>query len=579
MLLPLSLLAASPSVALAITALISACSGSDSPDASNAAPQAQPLELTILHVNDHHSKLDPRDKTLKLEASNNKLEDVTVESAGFARVTQSIEELAAQSTNVIKLHAGDALTGSLYFNQAGGVGEPDAALMNTVCFDAFTLENHEFDKGDSGQKSFIDLQHKDKAGCQTPVLSANVKFGPNSALNPSRAPGYVRPSTVLERAGQKVGIVGLTIAGKTKISSSTDADTTFEDETTAAQREIDALRKQGINKIVVMSHLSYEYDQQVAKQLSGVDVVVGGDSHTLLGPDSMKTAGVGTPAQQQVIESSIAAASFLRVTQPSTKAAEVLKPFQDKVAQFQIKEVAQVPQELCARRMPGGDGSPDYSRSSANCTADGKVNVHGVYIQQLVAQAYLEEANLNYGGADISLQSAGGVRIPLQGTITAAKVIEVLPFGNNLFRLDITGQEVKNMLEDGMEAAYGPNGSTGPYPYTGGLRFDVNVPAGKGQRVSGIEVFDQVTQQWMPLDLARTYKLFVLSFNATGGDGYKTLANVPAERRMDIGVLDVDVLFNYIARQSKDSGSDLPLLLPLADDLYSTKSFIDLPRP
>ena len=102
-------------------------------------------------------------------------------------------------------------------------------------------------------RSFLDRLRT--GTCKTPVLSANVRFGANSALNAAKAPGYVNPSTVVERGGQKIGIVGLTIAGKTKASSSPDADTTFEDEATAAQREIDALRAKGINKIIVMSHV------------------------------------------------------------------------------------------------------------------------------------------------------------------------------------------------------------------------------------------------------------------------------------------------------------------------------------
>ncbi|PIF93460.1 5'-nucleotidase [Acidovorax sp. 62] len=617
-------------LALAVAGALVACGGSGSDDAG------QPLELTILHINDHHSTLESKSKTLKLSAGGASAVDVAVDAAGFPRVTAAIGELAEQSTNVLKLHAGDALTGTLYFNRAGSNGEADAALMNTVCFDAFTLGNHEFDKGDSGLKGFIDLLRK--GTCKTPVLSANVQFGANSALNASRAPGYVSPSTVVERGGQKIGIVGLTIAQKTKASSSPDADTTFEDETTAAQREIDRLRNQGINKIIVMSHVGYEYDLQIAPKLSGVDVVVGADSHTLLGPAGLTTTGVGTPggayptqltdkdgkpvcvvqaweyaqvvgelkvsfdaqgnvsqckgtphvligdnftiggkaatdAEKTALKASAAATGFLRITQPSASAAAVLQPFKDKVAVFNQTQAAVVPQELCSRRVPGGVGSVDYSRSSAACTAEGSVSLRGGDIQQLVAQAYLEVANTQYGGADISLQSGGGVRIPLQGTVTAAQIIQVLPFGNMLFRLDVTGQEVKGMLEDGLEATFGTGGSTGPYPYTGGLRFDVNAKATKGARASNIEVRNPTTGVWAAIDLAKTYKLFVLSFNATGGDGYKTLATVPAARRLDIGVLDADVFFSYIDKQAKDAATGLPTLKRLPVELYSTKSF------
>ncbi len=619
-------------LALAAASALAACGGSDGGD------QAKSLELTILHINDHHSTLESRSKTLKLSAGGAAAVDVVVDAGGFPRVTAAINELAAQSPHVLKLHAGDALTGTLYFNRAGADGEADAALMNTVCFDAFTLGNHEFDKGDSGLKAFLDLLRK--GACKTPVLSANVQFGAGSALNPTHAPGYVSPSTVVERDGQKIGIVGLTIAQKTKASSSPDADTTFQDETAAAQREIDALRAKNINKIILLSHIGYDYDKQVAARLSGVDVVVGGDSHTLLGPDALRTTGVGSPAgnyptritdkdgkpvcvvqaweyaqvvgelkvsfnaqgevtqcagtphvlmgdsftlggkaatdaEKAAIKASAAATGVLRITAPSAPATTALQPFKDRVAVFNKTQVAVVPQELCSRRVPGGVGSVDYSRSSAACNAEGSVSLRGGDIQQLVAQAYLDVANAKYGGADISLQSGGGVRIPLQGTVTAAQVIQVLPFGNMLFRLDITGQEVKGMLEDGLEAVYGTGGSTGPYPYTGGLRYDVNPKAAFGSRVANIEVRNPATGAWGALDSAKTYKLFVLSFNATGGDGYKTLAAVPAARRLDIGVLDADVFFSYIDKQAKDTATGLPVLQRLPVELYSTRNFVN----
>ncbi|MFN7155438.1 MAG: bifunctional metallophosphatase/5'-nucleotidase [Acidovorax sp.] len=618
-------------LALAVASALAACGGSDSGE------QGKPLELTILHINDHHSTLESKSKTLKLSAGGAAAVDVAVDAGGFPRVTAAIAELAAKSPNVLKLHAGDALTGTLYFNRAGADGEADAAMINTVCFDAFTLGNHEFDKGDTGLKGFLDLMRK--GTCKTPILSANVQFGPASALNATRSPGYVSPSTVVERDGQKIGIVGLTIAQKTKASSSPDPDTTFQDETVAAQREIDALRAKGIDKVIVLSHIGYEYDKQVAARLSGVDVVVGGDSHTLLGPNTLTTAGVGSPAgayptrvtdkdgkpvcvvqaweyaqvvgelkvsfnaqgevtqcagtphvligdnftiggkaatdaEKTALKASAVATGVLRVTAPSPAATTTLQPFKDRVAVFNKTQVAVVPKELCSRRVPGGVGSVDYSRSSAACNAEGSVSLRGGDIQQLVAQAYLDVANEKYGGADITLQSGGGVRIPLQGTVTAAQVIQVLPFGNMLFRLDITGQEVKGMLEDGLEATYGTGGSTGPYPYTAGLRYDVNAKAAFGQRVTNIEARNPTTGAWGALDVGKTYKLFVLSFNATGGDGYKTLAAVPATRRLDIGVLDADVFFSYIEKQSKDAATGLPVLNRLPTELYSTRSFM-----
>ncbi|MFP2957813.1 bifunctional metallophosphatase/5'-nucleotidase [Myxococcus sp. 1LA] len=616
--------------------VLSACGDDGDGDVDPPGEQPAPLDLTILHINDHHSHLASSSLELNVTNAAGATVAAEVESAGFARVTSAMTGLATGKEHVLKLHAGDALTGTLYFNRAGQIGEADAALMNTVCFDAFTLGNHEFDKGDTELKNFIDRLHAGQ--CKTPVISANVQFGAGSALHTSRAPGYVEPYTVVERGGQKIGIVGLTIAGKTKESSSPDADTTFEGEVPAAQRAIDALEAQGINKIIVMSHIGYELDRTIIPQLRGVDVVIGGDSHTLLGPTSMETYNVGTPSgpyaeslrnldgepvclgqawqysqvvgemtvrfdadgvitscggtphvligneffidgepvsaeDHAAILSSVAASGFLRVTQPDAAAAQVLAPYEARIEEYSQTVVASAGDELCNRRVPG---SVDRSRSSVSCNALGEVDQRGGDIQQLVAQAYLEVANADYGGADITLQSGGGVRRPLQGAVTAADVIEVLPFGNMLYKLEITGAEAKSMIEDGLHATFREGGTTGPYPYTGGLRFDVNASQPRGQRASNLEVLDQTTGEWIALQPTATYRLFVLSFNATGGDGYETLASVPAARRSDIGVLDADVLQTYIDRRAeREPGTNLPVLRKVDASLYSTKSFVE----
>lgn len=626
---------------LSIGLALTACGGGSNSDED---PAPAPFDLTILHINDHHSTLDPQNKTLQLDLGNSAPDEVEFSVGGFPRVKQAMDELAAAATTpVIKLHAGDAMTGTLYFNRAGAEGEADAALMNTVCFDAFALGNHEFDKGDATLSEF--LKRLTTGGCATQPLSANVQFGASSALHASRANGLVKPSMVIERDGEKIGVVGLTIAGKTRASSSPDADTQFEDEAVAAQREIDALTAQGVNKIVLLSHIGYQYDQQVIAKLRGVDVVVGGDSHSLLGPSQLSSLGVGNPvgdyptrltdangspvclvqaweyaqvvgelkvsfdgkgtvtacegvphvlvgddfklksgarmassemsdATRQAITEQIQQSGVLRVTAPNAQASEVLKPYADKLEVFNETQVATVSEELCSRRVPGGVGTMDYGRSSASCNELGHVSLHGGDVQQMAAQAYLEITRKSYGGADISLQSGGGARVPLAtGSLTAAQAISVLPFGNKLFKLTLTADEVKSMLEDGLDAVFGAGGSTGPYPYTGGLRFHVDAKATKGERISALEWHNPANNQWEALPTDRQFQLAVLSFNADGGDGYTTLKNVPAERRLDVGVLDSDVLFEYIASQPQGSDGQ-PTLSRLPTALYSTQSFV-----
>ena len=160
-----------PFLAVSLCALsLAACGGS--------GDKGQPLDLTILHINDHHSHLDAETTALTLKDAAGASKSVTVELGGFARVSAAIEALAVGKPNVLKLHAGDALTGDLYFTQSEG--QADAAMMNTVCFDAFTLGNHEFDSADAGLVKFIDTLHA--GSCKTPVLSANVKPAAGTAL-------------------------------------------------------------------------------------------------------------------------------------------------------------------------------------------------------------------------------------------------------------------------------------------------------------------------------------------------------------------------------------------------------------
>lgn len=585
-----------PALAVSLCALsLAACGGGDN--------NGQPLDLTILHINDHHSHLDAESTALTLKDAAGAGKSVTVELGGFARVTAAIEALAAGKPNVLKLHAGDALTGDLYFTQSEG--QADAALMNTVCFDAFTLGNHEFDGADAGLVKFIDYLHA--GACKTPVLSANVKPAAGTALA-VRVADY----TIIERGGQQVGVVGLTVKDKTRFASRPDAGTRFLDEAPAAQAAIDALRARGVNKIVLMSHLGYAADQALAPQLDGVDVIIGGDSHTLLGPDSMKAYGLspagayptaatdkagrpvciaqawqyayavgaldvsfdaagqvarcsGKPqvlvgdsfkvgsvaasaADATAYRSQLDASGVFRVTTPSAAATAALAPFKAAKDALGIQVAGVATDNLCLRRVPGARRDTTRSSLGDACNKDATVIAHGGDIQQLVADAFLEQGQ-RFGGADISLQNAGGVRIDIPaGDITVGKVYTLLPFKNTLYRLQLTGAQVRAALEDGIDSVLNGTGS-GAYPYTGGLRFDVDMNQARGSRIGNPEVRD-ASGNWKPLDPAANYRLITNNFTADGGDKYDTLKAIPAAQREDTFLDYADSFLQYVRSRS-----------------------------
>jgi 5'-nucleotidase/UDP-sugar diphosphatase len=159
--------------ALALGALGMAGCATQAPKAGPAPPGT--FELTIAHINDHHSQLDAFAATeLVLDGV-----PTQVEFGGFARQTALFRSLAG-TPNLLKLHAGDALTGSLYYTFFKG--KADARMMNTICFDAFIPGNHEFDDGDATLKAFLD--DAGQGQCQTPTLSANIVPAPGTPLAP-----------------------------------------------------------------------------------------------------------------------------------------------------------------------------------------------------------------------------------------------------------------------------------------------------------------------------------------------------------------------------------------------------------
>ena len=257
--------------ALAIAALLGGCATQG--PATAPAPAAGSFELAIAHINDHHSQLDAGSAELVLDGV-----PTQVELGGFARQTALFKSLVG-TPNLLKLHAGDAMTGSLYYTFFKG--RADARMMNTICFDAFVPGNHEFDDGDATLKAFLD--ELAQGPCQTPTLSANIVPAPGTPLAPAGGKPYLQPMLIKEIGGVRVGLVGITIADKTRASSRPLASTQFLDETKSAQAAIDALTAQGVRHIVLMTHHGFDADQAMVSRLRGVDVVIGGDSHTLLG--------------------------------------------------------------------------------------------------------------------------------------------------------------------------------------------------------------------------------------------------------------------------------------------------------
>ena len=272
--------------------------------------KAAETKLTLLHINDHHSHLTERsagyvnifgdDIPAEVAANNGGTTYIRAYYGGMPRLVTAFNELQDEAESngrdVLRVHAGDAITGTTYFTLFEG--DADAKLMNHICFDAFAPGNHEFDKGDAGLAKFL-LAMKNEAASSSKcnevpaVLGANIVPHAESPILASDVPEIEKSKVFTLADGEKVAIVGINIAKKTMNSSNPDAGTILLDEKETAQAEIDALTEMGVNKIVLLTHIGYNNDQNWMAQLRGVDVVIGGDSHSLLGDES--TGVFGTP--------------------------------------------------------------------------------------------------------------------------------------------------------------------------------------------------------------------------------------------------------------------------------------------
>lgn len=612
--------------------LLAGCGGKEGPQhPENGGRASQAIDLTLLHINDHHSHLDAETVTLRLATGPGRREEVRVERGGFARVAAAIKEIERQSAHVIKIHSGDASTGDLYFTL--NEGKADAELMNTVCFDTFTLGNHEFDNTDAGVKKLMGFLHG--GDCQTAVLSANVRFGPGSPMAGAVAPETVRPSVVLERGGEKIGVIGLTVSSKTKNSSRPDRDTVFIDEALAAQAEIDRFKAQGINKIILATHIGYAADKALVKRLRGVDVVVGGDSHSLLGPETLHEYGLSpegpyptrttdkdgkpvcivqawqyaavvgetnvsfdqqgevshcagtpwvligqtfsradgaplSPAETTSVRADIAGGKVLRIAPPDAEAMAVLAPYAQQKAALGAAVVATSRDNLCLRRVPGPRRDPSRSTLGDACNGNAAVIAHGGDIQQIVAEAFLQQGK-TFFDADLSLLNGGGVRADIPaGRVTIKDIYTVLPFKNTLVQLNATGAEIKAALEDAVEGVAGPSLNTGCYPYAGGLRWRLDLNKPKGSRFSRLEIRG-ADGSYQPFDLARTYKVATISFLADGNDSFTALKNITGKRRIEVGLEYAEAFLRFI---EKLPGTE-KVLTPLPAKDYSTQAFVD----
>jgi 5'-nucleotidase/UDP-sugar diphosphatase len=553
---------------------------------TNAQAGLEVRQLRIVHTNDHHSRIEPAPNVSIRSGT----QTATRNLGGVARRKTIFDQIAAETPPVgvtrdtIFLDAGDVFQGTLYFNQF--LGAADQWFYNRLGYSTQAIGNHEFDRGDQVLANYI-------AGATYPIVAANITAAAGSPLAPlyQEVPGVGQwgKRIVVDRPnGAKVGIFGLTTVETANISSPS-ADITFSGEYgPIANAQAAALKAAGANIVVALTHIGYEADKALAAQAEGVNVIVGGHSHTPLLPDAQDGQPVGAAnvdTYPQIITGAdgnpvvvvqdwewakwvgditigfdaagivteVRGASILPVwaeipgtTPRALLPGEGAEIAPDPTFQTQIVDVYK-PEIAALEAKTVGTATANLS----NALSRSRENALGNFLADAIRAKVATFANPNNLPV-VCILNGGGIRTSItEGEITVGEVLQVQPFGNTVGQVEVSGKQLKAALENGvsalqpgaaLDASRNPVGS-GRFPNVSGLRYTVNpnaiaaqpglaatatqaaVPAQPGRRITEVEVL--VGDEYVPLvmdDVVR-YRVATLSFIIGGGDGYSVFSS------------------------------------------------------
>ncbi|MEY2193954.1 5'-nucleotidase C-terminal domain-containing protein [Neobacillus sp. BF23-41] len=487
--------------------------------------------LNLMHTNDTHANLD-----------------------NVAKKMTAIKSVRATKPAALLLDAGDVFSGTLYFNEYKGLA--DLEFMELAGYDAMTFGNHEFDMGTKVLSNFV-------KEADFPFVSSNVNFT-NDANLQSRfhndvttarpLGGEIYNGIIKVVNGEKIGIFGLTTA-ETPTISSPGAGVTFEDYIQEAQKSVYALKAQGVNKIIALTHIGFDdspvwdNDKVLAAAVEGIDVIVGGHSHTKLDAPFFDTSGVEPTAIVSANEYN----KYLGTLDVTFDAAgKVIVP----ETTGKLLDIAAFAEDATIANILSTKYKPAIDAKKATIVGTAAVTLEGgnplartieTNLGNFVADGMLAKAKTINPNTLIALQNGGGVRTTLPaGNITLADVFKVLPFGNALGIMDLKGDEIKAALEYSVKDA---PVAFGGFLQVSGLKFTYDSTKPVGQKVQTIEVKSQ-DGSYTALNLTKNYFVATNIFTAKGGDGFSMFAKAYGEGRVsEPGFVDWEMFRDFIEAQ------------------------------
>jgi 2',3'-cyclic-nucleotide 2'-phosphodiesterase (5'-nucleotidase family) len=397
-------------------------------------------EIRILHVNDFHGFAEP----YKTFGSNERV-------GGIAYLAAKVEEVRKERPSFL-LSAGDMIQGNNWANLFQG--ESVIELMNEMRFDAMVVGNHEFDFGPEVLKKRV-------SEANFPVLGANVE-----GLK------ILTPYIIKELRGAKIAIIGL-VTEDVPISTHPRniPGIKFSSPMDTVEKYVKELKNK-THMIVVLSHIGHPVDRILAEKVKGIDVIVGGHSHTKV----TKPVKVGDTIIVQAWEYGRA----LGVLDLTLK--------DGKIVRF--------------------EGYLEETKPKI-----GKEDQKVLAIVEKYKQKMDAVLNREVGEADVAIINGGGIRASIKkGEIRVKEIYTALPFDNYIVVIKLTGRQIREALEHGVS---GIEEEEGRFPQVSGLTFKYSPFDKRGSRVREVLVAGR------PIHLEKEYIVATHDFLAVGGDGYK----------------------------------------------------------
>jgi 5'-nucleotidase len=546
-------------LALAVALLVSGCAGT--PSGPAAGTPHRPIEINLVALNDFHGNLEPSKYTYTPPGST---QPRTIQAGGIDVLKGALDAFRKDDPDLLFVAAGD-LVGASPAVSSMFADEPSIVAMNRMGLVASSLGNHEFDQG---PKELLRQQH---GGCDSPRPAKACRLSPDfkgagftylaaNVVDAQTGKTLVPGWRIVDVKGVKVGLIGAVLHDLASVTvASSIKGLAVNDEAASINAALPAMRAQGAQVFVVLIHEGGFADQPYDKA----------DCDTLHGPIVAITRKLD-PAIRLVISGHSHTGYLCKVDGKVVTQADAyghllsrirlrLDPASKAVEDIQVRNVVMAPDAF--------KPDPGLAAYLADVRAQSRA-VLGKPVARIAASVSRHEAPSGESalgdviadaavaatrdqGVQIGFMNPGGIRKDLEagegGVVTFGQAQAVLPFGNTLVVMDLTGAQLRRVLEQQWDRPASSEPSI--LAVSGSLAYDWDGTQPPGRRVTGVKV------DGAPLDDGKTYRVVANNFLAEGGDNIPMFAS--GTRRVETGLRDLDTLIAYLQKHPELGATSL----------------------